>query len=169
MNESVLGFDTTTAEFKTTHHISMQYMDKEHVVAWIFMGAVLKRKISEAAPVSDAELRGCIDTSSATMKRMFAELGVHKNERRKIDYYCRICHASSHFVTLRHTSSSACWPARGFHPQTPTPAAGCLERYARSSLRTLTAARRSLVWSRGRTSSSDRLSFPQRDERDPFA
>lgn len=82
-NQAVIGFETTTTQFKNKHRIPKEralteHMDKLQLSAHMFCSNVLKRKISEAAPASDAELRGCVDTESARMKVMFAELGVHK-------------------------------------------------------------------------------------------
>ena len=82
-NQSVIGFDISTAQFKRKHKINpkcalTEYMDKEQLAAHAFMSEVLKRKISETAPETDNQLFSCVDHHSARMKTMFGELGVHK-------------------------------------------------------------------------------------------
>lgn len=84
-NQSVIGFDIATAQFKREHGIDQrialtEFMNKEQLSAHMFMSNVLKRKISETAPKSNNDLITCVDRESARMKGMFAELGVHKQE-----------------------------------------------------------------------------------------
>jgi len=81
-NQSVIGFDQTTAQFKIDNNIKQanaltEFMTAEQLSAHGFMSLVLKRKLSESAPTTAVALETCADRESARLKAIFGEIGVH--------------------------------------------------------------------------------------------
>lgn len=81
-NQSVIGFDQTTTQFKIDNDIPKaraltEFMSAEQLSAHGFMSHVLKRKISESAPSTVETFQACVDRESSRLKSMFKEIGVH--------------------------------------------------------------------------------------------
>lgn len=81
-NQSVIGFDQTTSQFKVENNIAKahaltEYMSAEQLSAHGFMSHVLKRKISESAPTTVTAFDACVDRESSRLKDIFGEIGVH--------------------------------------------------------------------------------------------